>query len=209
MQILLELSRCAVDVYNSVVFLSSELDIHTVGYIIVAHSYCNTYQTSKMSSIDQTIERLKSRGIGYKIVEEPVNDPQGRLVTDMQGQPIVKQTIIVTSVPVLESEVNKFFSPYTPCFFDGCEELRIRYKDALEQAGMTEDCTGCQKGAIMRKFEAEVRELIQHHARYTNTRPKPLSRFNGSSQKGSGEKKSMLRRAADSFASLLGYRPKS
>lgn len=161
-----------------------------------------------MSAIDQTIERLKSRGIGYKIVEEPMNDPQGRLITDAHGQPLIKKTIIVTSVPTLESEVNKFFSPYTPCWFDGCEELRERYNNALEKEGMTEDCTGCQKGVIMRKFEPEVRALIQRHAGHTNTRTQPLSRPAGSSQKGSGEKKSMLRRAADHIASLLGYRPK-
>lgn len=161
-----------------------------------------------MSSIDQTIEHLKSRGIEYKIVEESMNDSQGRLITDIHGQPVIKQTIIVTSVPALESKVNKFFSPYTPCFFEGCEELRERYKDALEKAGMTEECTGCQKGAIMRKFEPEVRALIQRHEGYTNTRTQPLSRPNGSSQKGAGEKKSMLRRAADRVASLLGYRPK-
>lgn len=208
MQVLPELSCRFLDGRNPVGILSGKLDPYSSGGLIMAHSYRNPYQPSKMSSIDQTIERLKSRGIGYKIVEEPMNDLQGRLITDVHGQPIVKQTIIVTSVPDLESKVNRFFSPYTPCFFKGCEELREQYKNALEKAGMTEDCTGCQKGVIMRKFEPEVRALIQRHEGYTNTRTQPLPRPNGSGQKGSGEKKSMLRRAADRVASLLGYRPK-
>lgn len=176
-----------------------------------------------MNSIEKTIEHLNARGIGYKIIEEPVTDADGRFVVGGDKQPLTKKIIVITNVPFLESEVNKFYSKYTECWFEGCEELRKRYNEALKKAGETRECTSCQKGAIMRQFEPEVRALIQQHMqkedaakkqqpkekqdeRHPDPRPEQVSGSNGESKEGASKQKTMLRRAADRFAALFGYR---
>lgn len=64
----------------------------------------------------------------------------------------------IKSAPPEFLEVFKFFSEHTPCWFEGCEELREQYNKELEDLG--DDCKECDKGALIRKYHAKVRSIV-------------------------------------------------
>lgn len=59
-------------------------------------------------------------------------------------------------------DVYRFFSPSSPCWFEGCEELRERFdaevQEAQSRAG--EACSGCLRGPIIRKYVPLVEEAL-------------------------------------------------
>lgn len=68
--------------------------------------------------------------------------------------------LIIDSVAPQEQEAISFFGE-RPCWFPGCEELRALFKAEKEAAGGSE-CSGCDEGAIIRKFLPVVRESIKN-----------------------------------------------
>lgn len=47
----------------------------------------------------------------------------------------------------------------SPCWFDGCEELRQQYEaEIAEMLKANPNCKGCEKGAVMRKYLALAAE---------------------------------------------------
>jgi hypothetical protein len=116
------------------------------------------------SSLGKTMANLAARGIGYEIVKDPVLDKDGNQLKDSSGNPVFSNRIIIKSVPPEEAELNRFYTLQIPCWFDGCEELRKEYKEALDKAGKGPDgtCTDCEKGAIMRMFADRVKLAIKN-----------------------------------------------
>jgi hypothetical protein len=95
---------------------------------------------ASQKSIDDYVDGLKANGV----------------VIEKDGP-----TTIIKSIPASEQELFKFFTD-TPCWFAGCEDLRKAYEAEIEDAG-GESCTGCQKGAITRKYVPQVRALLKTH----------------------------------------------
>jgi len=58
------------------------------------------------------------------------------------------------------NKIMPFFSKETPCFFDGCEEMREAYYAELQSRG-GDGCPGCVRGAINRKYIQLVRDKLQ------------------------------------------------
>jgi hypothetical protein len=65
---------------------------------------------------------------------------------------------VVTGVSPQFQEMMKFFSLDTPCFFEGCEEMREKYKKDLDKLG-GDGCKGCKKGALIRKYIPFLKRL--------------------------------------------------
>lgn len=61
----------------------------------------------------------------------------------------------ITAVSAAERKVLSFFVDSTPCWFEGCTELRDRYQAELTKLGT--NCPTCQKGAVIRKYQDLVR----------------------------------------------------
>jgi hypothetical protein len=70
-----------------------------------------------------------------------------------------RRTII--NVTPAEQEVFKFFSKHSPCWFEGCNELRASF--ALEESELPKDCPACHRGALIRKYLPKVKELLASH----------------------------------------------
>lgn len=54
------------------------------------------------------------------------------------------------SIPDSTKRDIKFFSD-SPCWFEGCEELRTQYQDELTKLESA-NCKSCEKGALIRKY---------------------------------------------------------
>lgn len=67
-----------------------------------------------------------------------------------------------TPEPAVNSPIHKdilpFFTHTSPCWFPGCEELRVEYNRELEKLGT--DCPACHRGALMRKFAPRVKDAL-------------------------------------------------
>lgn len=158
-----------------------------------------------MSAKNQILENIRSRGIGATIVEDPITDVNGNPVLNKDGTPSIKRSIVITHIPAAEKKVNEFFIKSAPCPYPGCEHLRREYfaeVAAMEATG--KGCTGCQKGAIMRKYDARVRAAIKA----AENNEQPINTHTGVEQiPGSGEasparattRRSLLRRASAGF----------
>lgn len=62
----------------------------------------------------------------------------------------------VTHVSPDDRRILGFFSPSTPCWFPECEALRTAYRDEVKK--LAAGCPACQKGAIIRKYQALVKK---------------------------------------------------
>lgn len=60
----------------------------------------------------------------------------------------------------VSKDIIPFFVDSSPCWFEGCEELREEYRKELEKLGT--NCPGCQRGALMRKFAPRVEDAISN-----------------------------------------------
>lgn len=69
---------------------------------------------------------------------------------------IPSNELVVT--PVAKRDI-RFFGD-TPCWFEGCEELRSQYKRELEDLRKEDKyCKGCDKGGLMRKYLQLLQEM--------------------------------------------------
>ena len=113
-----------------------------------------------MNALDnRTIEELKRRGMSYTVNEVPVKDADGNPVLDEKGNPRVRRQIVVSEIPEIEKKINLFFWLESPCFFEGCEELRASYKKLLDAS--PGNCQGCKKGRIMREYIPLVKAALE------------------------------------------------
>lgn len=64
----------------------------------------------------------------------------------------------VTQIDPQTQRAYQFFLPDNPCWFDGCDELREEYEQAVEARGS--DCPACKKGELIRKYLPRVLELM-------------------------------------------------
>jgi hypothetical protein len=72
---------------------------------------------------------------------------------------------VITSVSPQDRLILGFFVESTPCWFDGCETLRKAYLSEVSKLGS--NCPACQKGAIIRKYQALVNKAIETPAQPT------------------------------------------
>lgn len=79
----------------------------------------------------------------------------GKLPEADNGKPEKKRP----RVPVADDEISPFFGK-GPCFFTGCEELRASYRKELETLAKGGNCSDCDKGAVVRKYQERVRHAI-------------------------------------------------
>lgn len=100
--------------------------------------------------INATAAALRKQGVTFQIVEHPIDpdDPNSDTVA----------SIVITSVPQLEQDIMAFFSLKKPCFFEGCEELRAKYKAEVD--AIPPSCADCSKGRIISKYKDIVREYL-------------------------------------------------
>lgn len=149
---------------------------------------------------ESMIETLKRRNIDYSIIIEPQLDSNGNPVRDEKGNIVNTTKIVINKVPQLEQEITQVFSRSTPCWFPECEDIRRRYFLDVDRAVAAGGCTDCQKGAIIRTYEAEVRAAINklHEKDETTNNPgtTEISGADGASPERTGRCKEMLRRAS-------------
>jgi len=124
----------------------------------VAGGYATPQEEAELPPTTQLqLADFRSRGIRYVIKD---------------GRPHI------VSVPVIETDMNKFFSAHEPCFFEGCEQLRQQWEQ-FKVAAEEEDpgCdVSCAKGKIKRQFMERLRPILhKHHADATTPSKTPAS----------------------------------
>lgn len=83
------------------------------------------------------IEHLKRNGIDYSLREDG--------------------GIVINSVGPQMSHQLKLFNKHTPCWFAGCEQLRTRYFEEIQELQNRPGCnTDCAQAKIMRKYLIEA-----------------------------------------------------
>ena len=92
-------------------------------------------------------------------IEKPEAEYLKHTTTGKKGG---KQTRVIKPITEEQKEVLKFFSTLTPCWFEGCEELRSQYQEDLKERGGDKGCTSCQKGALMREYMEKVAKALGH-----------------------------------------------
>jgi hypothetical protein len=91
-------------------------------------------------------------------VEDAVRDASGHtlgVTTEMRDGKKV-----ITHVSNATATAMRFFSTESPCWFEGCEELRAKYAQELESIG-GDACPACKRGALTRKYLPMVIAKLQ------------------------------------------------
>ncbi len=91
------------------------------------------------------------------VSEEPTAPDVTTAARDANGN------MVVTSISADDRRILGFFSETTPCWFPGCEGLRVKYNEEVSQ--LAAGCPACAKGAIIRKYQAIVKK---HEAAQSN-----------------------------------------
>lgn len=86
-----------------------------------------------------------------------------RIASDNQAQNLIIKNNSQAKV-IRPSEEDRtimpFFSMETPCWFDGCEDLREEYKSRLEDMGGVA-CKNCDKGRLNKEFITRVKRSLK------------------------------------------------
>lgn len=90
---------------------------------------------------------------GWVPVERKVHAATKALVT-AAGDQLLRTTKSSKDVSA------QFFDPDTPCWFEGCEELRRRYEEDLQKAGGNQ-CPSCVRDSLRATTLYKVREILQ------------------------------------------------
>lgn len=64
----------------------------------------------------------------------------------------------ITHISEEDRRSLSFFALNTPCWFPECENLRRQYRDELTK--LSPGCPACQKGALVRKYQALVKQRM-------------------------------------------------
>jgi hypothetical protein len=63
---------------------------------------------------------------------------------------------VVATISADDRRILTFFSPTAPCWFPRCAELREKYQAEIN--ALDAGCPSCQKGAVIRKYQALVKK---------------------------------------------------
>jgi hypothetical protein len=67
---------------------------------------------------------------------------------------------VITRIPEKDQQVYRFFSTDYPCYFEGCQELRDRYNQEIENLEK-KNCKDCDKIDTIKKFKRLVRTALE------------------------------------------------
>lgn len=164
---------------------------------------------SKTNWVEVPIEAIKKsldkKGIKYTVIDVPyVKD--GKYVYDEAGNKVMHKAVHIDEVPEDEQAAIDFIGD-KECWFEGCEELRARYKAEYDKAGGDGGCSSCQKNKIMRKYVELVKKAMREDKarkdERKDTRIEQVPGPGGTGTEGAGEKPSLLRRAASRIKKIL------
>lgn len=93
---------------------------------------------TKAAKFNAGLDMLDKKGIAYHL------DENGKIIID--------------KIPQREITISRFFQLDQPCPFEGCGELRARYKKELESMG-GDSCKDCDKAKLLRKYH----QIISTH----------------------------------------------
>jgi hypothetical protein len=114
-----------------------------------------TQEVPSFNSITDPVDAwLTQSGVSFEVKEVEIPQEDGtvkkQLVRHITGQ----------IPPVFNATMQFFADPDAPCYFRGCEELQIQFKDALNAAGGKE-CKACERGKIIRRMSPLVKKAIE------------------------------------------------
>lgn len=115
----------------------------------------NMQGAPSINSITDPVDAwLTQSGVSFEVKEVDVPQEDGsvkkQMVRHITGQ----------IPPVFNATMQFFADPDAPCYFRGCEELQIQFKDALNAAG-GKDCKACERGKIIRRMSPLVKRAIE------------------------------------------------
>ncbi len=96
------------------------------------------------NSGNATTRHLEQFGIPYTIKKTE------------NGQPVIE--VRSEGAPRKTKLIMNFFNDNMPCYFSGCEEMRLAYKQEI--AALGEGCRECDKGEIMRAYMTALQKLL-------------------------------------------------
>ena len=105
-------------------------------------------------TVDPVDEWLTRSGVSYEIQEVDVPQEDGTV----RKQRVRRLTGKIS--PAFNATMQFFADPDAPCYFRGCEELQLQFKDALNAAG-GKDCKDCERGKIIRRMSPMVQKAIE------------------------------------------------
>jgi hypothetical protein len=98
-------------------------------------------------------------------------DDRQNIVSETQVEDVTTSAVrdetgkrVVSAIGPDDRRILNFFSPAAPCWFQECEDLRQQY--ATEIAALSVGCPDCQKGAVIRKYQALVKKHEQTEKAY-------------------------------------------
>lgn len=99
-------------------------------------------------------------GPATKTADPKTEAPIGDAYMDEAGieRTVTDGKILITSVPPRESKIFSFFSRMSPCWFEGCEELKTQYFEELQQLKDAK-CKACDEGKLIRKYRGKINEI--------------------------------------------------
>lgn len=106
--------------------------------------------------LDEQMTILKETISSPTPITPPTLDPQHEA---LRQRGVIVEGNLITHIPDKEQQLFRFFGKETPCWFDGCEELRAQY--AAEIANLGDTCPTCMQGAIIRKYRDKVEEMTR------------------------------------------------
>jgi hypothetical protein len=86
-------------------------------------------------------------------------EQMGIPTTTSLGPNGVTVKILSGNIPDSTQRELEFFQLDVPCDFPGCEQLREQYKKDIES--LPPKCPMCEYGAVMRKYTARMRAMLQ------------------------------------------------
>lgn len=119
-------------------------------------------QDGMRRAIEFRNKEFKERNIVTKDIVTPVKDKDGNPVKDKDGNPVMRIITIPIHIPEIEKQALKVFVDSVPCWFDGCQELRNKYKQELKENSIDEGCSSCKKGPIIRKYLKLAAQALQN-----------------------------------------------
>ena len=98
---------------------------------------------------------MKIDGTSVHLLVDHTNELKGVLNLQALRKWLEGRSEFAADVPIRPDAVTqrdiRFFGS-TPCWFDGCEELRKQYNEELSKIGGAACGTGCEKGTLIRKY---------------------------------------------------------
>lgn len=108
-------------------------------------------------------EILYSRRINDKLIPWTLTlDDEGVMISDGPSTPLEQPKQVHRPITVSHEERSfrgRFLDLETPCFFQGCEDLRQQM--SAELSTLAEDCSPCSRTPIQHKFATIAWDVYQ------------------------------------------------